>query len=159
MLFGHGWVDETRPHNLLADWSQEEKKATCLQRNGWKRQPTTEIFTYKLQLRHISVQWPTLCDGTWGHRDAGKSYMSMQMFVSSSVLHAFCILLNQGASVCRQIFNACVKTMRNFTRLHLWCRISHSHMQTHTWHIHTNTHTHAFTHRNTFPLFITPEKN
>lgn len=26
MLFGHGWVDKTRPHNLLADWSQEEKK-------------------------------------------------------------------------------------------------------------------------------------
>lgn len=26
MLFGHGWVDKTRPHNLLADWSQEKKQ-------------------------------------------------------------------------------------------------------------------------------------
>lgn len=49
----------------------------------------------------------------------------MQMFVSSSVLHAFCILLNQGASVCRLIFNACVKTMRDFTHT------SHSYKHTH----------------------------
>lgn len=54
MLFGHRWADKTRPHNLLADWSQEEKKKQqhVYREKDEKKKKTahmgTEIFMYKL---------------------------------------------------------------------------------------------------------------
>lgn len=103
------------------------KKATCLQRNrGKKRQHTWEQIYVCLNSCHETMShFCTVAD----HLKQVHECTSMQVFASSSVLHAFCILLNQGASACRQIFNACVKMMRI------------SHMQTHRWHIHTLTHT------------------
>lgn len=48
MLFRHRWADETRPHNLLADWSQRIKKRNVYRTYEWKNKNTanrTEIFT------------------------------------------------------------------------------------------------------------------
>lgn len=60
MLRGHGWVDKTRPHNLFADWSQEEKSNTLTEKLTWmkiKKETAnmgTEILTYKLMYNYVT---------------------------------------------------------------------------------------------------------
>lgn len=48
MLFGHGWMDKTRPHNLFADWSQGEKKQHVYREIEGKKDIGTDIRLSKL---------------------------------------------------------------------------------------------------------------
>lgn len=125
-LFGHSWVDKTRPHNLLADWSQEGKKSNKFteklkRMRRTKMQPPAHRYMFVSRC-HVSAA-------------AFNRYMS-RLDAGVSVLHALSFLLIQGASACRPIFNACVKTMR----------ISHSHMQA--------THSYVHTHSRLSPLTL-----
>lgn len=126
MLFGSGWVDRS-PHNLLADWSQEQKRKKHLQRNGWIIRTAHENRNIYVETNvRISVQWPSR-----SNKFAGTS---MQMFSAPLYCMHFCTQLNQGASVCRLIFlNASIKTIKDITNTH-----------THTLHSYKNSPTTHF---------------
>lgn len=79
MLFGHRWLDETCPHNLLADWSQEEeeKKKQHIYRDMDEKKTAhmgTEIIMYKLMCNYIAFLYSgqPFQTSTQVHKDAVK---------------------------------------------------------------------------------------
>lgn len=54
MLFGHRWADKTRPHNLLADWSQEEKKK---QQHVYREKDEKKKRQHTWEQKYLCINW------------------------------------------------------------------------------------------------------
>lgn len=128
MLFGNRWVDKTRPHNLLADWSQEEKKSnTRLQRTRWiKRQHTWEQ-------KYLCINWCV------------TFLYSGRPFPTSTSTRGCSKIVHEYADVCQLLCIACILysteprcfcVQTDFQRL----RQNYEGLHTHITFIQTHTH-------------------
>lgn len=144
------------PHNLLA-WSQDgnKKQKYVYSENFGKMKTDSRQENRNIQsvttLHFCTVAGP-LCRRR-NAEDEGDEDGGQRLCIA-------CILLStqpKGASACRPNFNACVKTMRNFTRLHLWCQISCT--QTHAWRIHAHKHAHKHSHKHFLSSLLKKKKN
>lgn len=87
MLFGHRWVDKTRPHNLLADWSQEEekkkKKSNTFTEKWMKKKNKNKNRQHTWEQKYVCINWCVTMShfctvanpfqtSTWVHKDAVK---------------------------------------------------------------------------------------
>lgn len=147
-------------HNLLADWSREEKKEQHLQRNwsGWEtRQPTWEQRYSRINGCVTRLYSGQRFDRYM--RPQGCSKVGHEIGVCCQLLCIACSLYSTEPRCfwVQTDFQRLRQNYENFTRLHLRCRISC--MQTHTWYIHTHSHTLTQTHRQTFPLLVARKKN
>lgn len=148
MLCGHRWADKTSPHYLLADWSQEEKMNTFTEK--WLKKKRQHTWGQKYLCINYCVTMLHFCTSgqpfkTWVHKYALKKYMSMQMFVSSPVLHAFCISWTK-VLLRADWFSTPALNLWGTSQGCTWGAGSYSHMCMRTLHTHTVTHSHMHQH-------------
>lgn len=159
MLFGHGWVDETRPHNLLADWSQEEEKSNMFTEKWMKKTADNRnIYVQTATMSHFC----TVADPLWRYmRTQGCREVVHEYADVCQLLCIACILYSTEPR-CFCVQTDFQRLRQNNEELHKAALVvpdlTLTHVHANTCVTHSYKHTRTHTQRNTFPLFITPEK-